>query len=83
MSEQKPAVEMVEVVALHDLSYVDHNNESQYKRQSCQPFLLDRHNATEFAAAGAVQIIEPEAEVDEFADAAPAATAKPTKAASK
>jgi len=56
------SVKMVQVVALHDLSYIDHNNEPQYRRQSSVPFDLDENNAKQFMARKAVRII------DEFDD---------------
>lgn len=73
MSKKKgDAVKMVEVVALHDLSYIDHTGGSQYRRQGSRPFPMDEANAKHFADRKAVKIVtavEPvEPVVDEFED---------------
>lgn len=69
---------MVEVIALHDLSYIDHNKEPQYRRQSSRPFLLDKSNADQFLARKAIKLFKAaeveappaseQTEVDDFAD---------------
>lgn len=64
-------VKMVEVIALHDLSYLDHNKEPQYKRQSSRPFPLDEANANQFLAHNAVKLAQAEPAVETEAEANP------------
>lgn len=75
-------IELVDVIALHDLSYVDHNKEPQYRRQGSRPFQMERGTAEGFAARKALKfvnelpapapVVEQSAEeVDEFADEVP------------
>lgn len=76
MSKDKKEAKMVSVVALHDLSYVDHKGEPQYRRQSSQPFDLDEGNFKQFVERGAVAAVGGKAEppvVDDFAEDTPAA----------
>jgi len=86
-------VKMIEAIAVHDLSYVDHNNEPQYKRQGSTPFFIDQANFDFFAARGGIKrhkveaVAETVIEKDEFddeeeeqgADAAKQADAKPAQ----
>lgn len=51
-------VKMVKVVALHDLSYLDHERKPQYRRQSSLPFDLDEGNVNQFLARKAVKLFE-------------------------
>lgn len=80
MSKTKKDVKMVAAVALHDLSYVDHNGEPQYRRQSSVPFDIDEDNFKQFverkaiAEAGVPAVVaevEAPAVVDDFADDEP------------
>lgn len=78
MSKSEKSVKMVKVVALHDLSYIDHKGEPQYRRQSSIPFEIDEGNFKQFVERGAVAAaggkVEAEAEapvVDDFADETP------------
>lgn len=66
----KKIIKMVEVIALHDLSYTDHEGNPQYRRQGSKPFDLDEDNVKQFEALGAVKRVNPvEAdEADEFED---------------
>ena len=68
---KKNTVKMVEVVALHDLSYLDHNKEPQYRRQSSRPFPLDEKNANDFLARKAVRFVNPVPSVEDVPVADP------------
>lgn len=46
---------MHEVIALHDLSYIDHEGNPQYRRQSSKPFELDDDNFQHFSKINAVK----------------------------
>lgn len=61
-------INMVEVIALHDLSYTDHEGHPQYRRQGSKPFELDEDNAKQFEALSAVERVTPIVEADEFED---------------
>lgn len=73
-------IELVDVIALHDLSYVDHKKEPQYRRQGSRPFQMERGIAEGFAARKALKFVNElpapvsaVEEVDEFTDDVPGA----------
>lgn len=55
---KKQNVKMIEVVALHDLSYMDHEGQSQYRRQGSRPFALDQGNVDQFLRRKAVKLVD-------------------------
>ncbi len=64
------ATKMHEVIALHDLSYIDHEGNAQYRRQSSKPFELDDDNFQHFAKINAVKPLKEAIEDLEKTDAA-------------
>jgi hypothetical protein len=68
---------IINVIALHDLSYVNHLGEPQYRRQSSRPFEMDETTAKQFLERQAIEIVKVNAPleaadpVDDFADAQP------------
>ena len=68
MSKQKKAVKMVSAIALHDLSYIDHEGQPQYHRQGSARIEIDKDNFDFFLGRNAVKKFDDaaaESEVEE------------------
>lgn len=76
MSKKEKEVKLVKAIALHDLSYIDHEGNPQYRRQSStKVFEIDEGNFNDFASRNAIALAEPtpaapvvDEEDDDFAD---------------